>query len=209
MPELTARSFAEMMHMPAYEQQRILYEQKYPRQTPNVFRLPFYKPALDTIKLYYRNGNNPGIINTWMNATAQTLNPQARRTNNIRVTSSFLSSNQANRMIQITRSMTRYLATTQGVDLKLTFDIYGNENSVDIYLLYNCRNVPIDSTIARDTLQISYWIMLQNGFQGRIQQLQYVDLVGNAVYTARQLTNTLQRNMNNNASIVSAIWNTI
>ncbi len=209
MPELTARSFAEMMHMPAYEQQRILYEQKYPRQTPTVFRLPFYRPVLDTIKLYYGSGNNPATINAWINTTAQSLNPQARRVNNIRVASTFLSSSQATRTIHISRSITRYSATTQGVDLKLTFDVYGNENNRDIYLLYNCRNAAIDSIIARDTLQIAYWVMLQNGFQGRIQQLQYIDLIGNTVHSARQLTNTLQRNMNNNASLVATIWNSI
>jgi hypothetical protein len=46
MPELTVRSFAELVHLPAYEQSRILYEQKYPRQAPQTFKSPYYAVAL-------------------------------------------------------------------------------------------------------------------------------------------------------------------
>ena len=37
---------AEMLELPAHAQARILREQKYPKQAPQVFRTPYYQPAL-------------------------------------------------------------------------------------------------------------------------------------------------------------------
>lgn len=43
--------------MPALAQMRILAGQKYPKQEPQVFRTPYYQPALQGIKNYYKAGN--------------------------------------------------------------------------------------------------------------------------------------------------------
>ena len=49
-PRITVRAFAELLNLPAYEQVRILHDQKYPRRQPQVFRVPFYQPALHGIR---------------------------------------------------------------------------------------------------------------------------------------------------------------
>lgn len=46
MPSLSVRAMAEMLELPAHAQARILREQKYPKQAPQVFRTPYYQPAL-------------------------------------------------------------------------------------------------------------------------------------------------------------------
>ena len=44
MPRISVRSFAEMLSLPAYEQLRVLYEQKYPKKEPQTFKIPYTNP---------------------------------------------------------------------------------------------------------------------------------------------------------------------
>lgn len=62
MPSLTVRAMAEMLRQPAYAQARILADQKYPKQEPQVFRTPYYQQALTGVRNFYRSSNNSSEI---------------------------------------------------------------------------------------------------------------------------------------------------
>jgi hypothetical protein len=51
-----------MLRLPAYEQSRLLYDQKYPKQQPQSFRTPYYQRALSGIREYYREANDGKIL---------------------------------------------------------------------------------------------------------------------------------------------------
>ena len=40
-PSLSVRAIGEMIGLPAYQQSRILHDQKHPRQQPQKFRVPY------------------------------------------------------------------------------------------------------------------------------------------------------------------------
>lgn len=50
MPSLTAKSMAEMLKLPGYQQQNILVAQKYPKSAPQIFRTLYYQPTLKAIR---------------------------------------------------------------------------------------------------------------------------------------------------------------
>lgn len=62
MPDLTVKALAELIHLPMYEHLRILAEQKYPAEIPAVFRVPFYGPAQNAVRAYYRSDHNLTVI---------------------------------------------------------------------------------------------------------------------------------------------------
>jgi len=93
-PALTVRAFAELLSLPAYEYLRILHEQKYPRQQPQVFRTPFYLPALSGIRQYYRSGNDRAALVPARQAIAL-LGLESRREHNTRVLDQFERSTQS------------------------------------------------------------------------------------------------------------------
>ncbi len=45
-PRLSARNAAKFVRLPAVEQMKLLHDQKYPRQEPQIFKQPFYAPRL-------------------------------------------------------------------------------------------------------------------------------------------------------------------
>ena len=48
-PRLSVRAAAKFVGLPAVEQMKLLHDQKYPRQTPQVFMQPYYSPAISGI----------------------------------------------------------------------------------------------------------------------------------------------------------------
>jgi hypothetical protein len=210
MPSLTVRSFAEMIHLPMYAQYRILHEQKYPNDEPSAFKIPFYKPSIEIIKQYYQNNNDKSIITNWLQYSAPLLRPESKRINNIRVATTFLKSQQSRRHFEIQKRRDTIIAyPKQDVALKLYFDIEAVENNNRIYQFYNVRNTPIDENIAKDTLFLAYWIMEQNDYSCSIQQLEFIDFVGDNIYKVSRKSKKAIINMYNNATIIEAIWNSI
>lgn len=98
-PSLTVRSFAEMLSLPAYAQARILTEQKYPKQAPQVFRTPYYQYAMTGIRSYYKAGNDPAQLA--LAASKIEALKEARRDHNLRILNSFKASELSGRKIKL------------------------------------------------------------------------------------------------------------
>ena len=125
MPILTVRAMAELLELSMYEQVRILHEQKYPKQQPQTFRIPFYLPALSGIRAYYRDNNDPSaLIRARQLITNLGLN--TRRVHNFRVLDSFEKSQEFNRKLEV-KTNPSIVASVSQVDLKLSLDLRAEE----------------------------------------------------------------------------------
>lgn len=209
MPVMTARSFAEMINLPMYEQFRILFEQKYPKNVPNIFKVPFYKPALDTIKKYYRSNRDSQVITHELRNMRHKIRNQTRLRHNIRVIQAFRKSAQSRRNLSLTRQIRLLSSLIQNVTLKLYFDVDAVERNKAVKIFYNFRDAPLGEKIARDTIKIAYWILQKNNVSCHIKQIEYVDLKTNEIYSVKRPPAISSLHMIRYAQIVNSIWKTI
>jgi len=208
MPSLSVRAFAEMLNLPAYEQQRILIEQKYPRQEPQAFKIPYYQPALRGLRAYYNSGNSHSEL-TNARSRVRTLKLDSRIQHNLRVINAFARSRQAQRPLQLEPQSIITVNAAVNVDLRLKFDLFAQERNSPKRIFYNFRNVPIDPGIARLTLEVSHWVLDQNHTPIAFNALEYVDLEsGNTIRVNRIGARTI-RMIAANAKIISTLWPTL
>jgi hypothetical protein len=208
MPSLTVRSFAELLHLPAYAHVRILTEQKYPRTQPQTFMVPFYQPSLSSIRAYYRHANDVRIL-----ADARTrvrhLENLARRLNNERVLTAFSRGRQARRRLEPISLPTFHAAILPDVDLRVSFDVVATENGRRVYILYNTRSSVLDEALASTTLRLAHWVLAENGTTAPFACLQYVDLFSGASHSVLRQSQRLLSNSRATARVISALWPTI
>jgi hypothetical protein len=169
---------AELISLPAYEQLRVLTEQKYPKQTPQSFRTPFYAPALTAIREYYRKDRDPAVIAQAKNDLGQ-LGLKARIENNLRVLASFEKGEQAKRAI-VPVTNPRIRAAVGSLELKLSADMRGTESKSQRITFYNCRTAPIEQGIAESALNLADWVFKQNEEELPIRSFEFVDLYWNS-----------------------------
>lgn len=208
MPVLTVRSFAEMIGLSAYQQQRVLLEQKYPKQTPQVFKIPFYSTSLKTIKSFYTSKNDHRILSIAISEIQKSSSILAKKENNIRVISTFAKSSQAKRKFKVLANQ-RYKVTLGTVNIKLSFDLTVDDSKNDKYLFYNFRNTPVDSELAKLSLEFAHYILKANGVITELKNLEFIDLVSNKVYILNKARKTSITKLKQNISIIEALWNTI
>jgi hypothetical protein len=195
--------------MPMYEQIRILHEQKFPKKVPNIFKIPYYRPALESIKKYYRNNRNQQIINQAIISIPQRIHNSIKADHNIRILTAFRGSPQSRR--QLTLKPQNYLHANphRNVTLRLSFDLEATERNDNVLIFYNFRNVPIDKKIAEDTIQIAYWIILQHRIGISISEIEYVDLKLNKIYCVKRPSARIFRKITQYAQIVNNNWSSI
>jgi hypothetical protein len=204
MPRLTVRSLAEMLNLPAYDQERILAEQKYPRQGDQRFRTPFYQPAVTAIRNFYEEGRNARALAEARREIGQ-IGLSARRDNNLRVISGFEQSAQVSRDL-LPRPNPRIEMTLRSTAIRLSVDLRATENDEERFIYYNCRNTPIDAELARVTLEIGYWLLDENGIDATPSGLELVDLRNGRVYRGRSPRSRTMSRVRSNIRIIEALW---
>jgi len=202
---LTARAFAEMLNLPAYEQERILYEQKYPNQQPQSFKIPYYQPALKGIRSYYKSGNDRVELAA-ARAEARSLSLAFRAQHNLRVINSFARSSEARRQLLIESQSTVVIQAAADVEIKLRFDIAALEANNPKRLLYNFRSVAIDEEIAKTSLEVAFWVLDKNGTPIPLRALEYVDLESGDTYRITRTRARTTKLIAANARIISTLW---
>ena len=205
MIRLTVRSFAELLHLPAHAQVRILNEQKYPRREPQVFKVPFYQVAVTGIRNFYDSDCDPRQLAA-ARARAALLRPAQKRTSNERALRSFERSSQADRVIRPTPTPTYRARLNREIELRVRFDIEGLEDDTPHRILYNLRNVQVDAEVAASTLHISYWVLGENGLVVPIRTLELVDLLTDDTYSVSRQSQRTLRLMEENARIIGTLW---
>ena len=203
-PVLTVRAFAEILRVPAYTYVRILQEHKYPKQAPQSFRIPYYRPALSAIRRFYEQGNDPRVLNTARTQLAAISN-QTRRTHNQRVIDSFAGSNQLGRQFKM-QTNPRIGATLSGVDLKLSPDFVVEDAGNTRRIYYNCRLTPADPDIARVTLELADWVIGQAGISIHPSTLEFIDLANHHVTQGRPRRRKTLTQAHRAAQVIAAVW---
>ena len=205
MPSLSVRAFAELIGLPAYEYARILHEQKYPKQQPQVFRTPFYAPALSAIRNYYRSGNDLTVLAAARQAIGQQVRLDTRRESNIRVLSSFEHSRQARRKLHVAANPKR-VATIRQVELRLGLDMSAIENGQARPVYYNCRAASLDKDLAHTTLDLAHWLLEENRIALAAKALEYVDLTDGRVYHIQKRRSKTIKRLREVARVIEALW---
>jgi hypothetical protein len=207
MPRLTVRSMAEMLTLPAYEQLRILHDQKYPKQQPQVFRAPYYAPALTGIREFHRLNNSPASIEN-AKIALNGISLATRRANNRRVLDSFESSNQFTRQL-LPKSNSRMELALGSVQLKLSTDLRADDGKGERFIYYNCRAAALNPEIAKLTLEIAHWVLEENGIDIAPQNVEYIDLAQGKIYRGSKRRPTTLKRVKSNVKIIDTLWPTV
>jgi hypothetical protein len=204
---LTARAFAELLRLPAYEQLRILQEQKYPSRSPQTFRTRFYAPALNAIRRHYEAGNDPAALQDARRGL-EGIRLDSRRQSNARVLDAFEASAESRR--RLTPLPTPRLSLSVGtLQIRLSLDFAAREADVDRRIYYNCRAAAVEPDTARTTLEIAHWILEETGTLIDPALLELVDLAGRRRYRGKARRPTTIRRVRQNARVIDALWRAI
>lgn len=196
-----------MIGQPAYQQVRILHDQKHPRQGLQRFKIPFYDPALKAVRDYYRSGRGSDVLSRARDACGH-LRPESKAIHNRRVLDQFERSRHAKRVI-VVQPNRRYEAHIGDVEIRLRFDLSGSEGAHDKRILYHWPDVSIDSESARRTLEIAHWVLQQNGIVIPIRHLEYIDVSTGQVHRPNRRRSTTIRRLKQNAGIIATLWPTV
>jgi hypothetical protein len=205
-PVLTVRAFAEMLELPLYQQVRILTEQKYPRQAPASYRVPYYRPALQAIRNFYNSARQTQVILDAIASIQASGMPPARIENNVRVLTDLQRTRQMRRHLT-PRPTRRIRSDFTGVELKLTPDLVGAEGQAEKTIFYNFRQAKLTSSVARVTLELAAWVLRHVGSAVELGSLEYVDLADRG--KVRQISGIRSltiRRAQQNARAIRQIW---
>jgi len=204
-PRLSVRAAANFMHLRIGEQMKMLHDQKYPRQVPQVFRQPYYGPPLKGIKNYLVEGP-AALVNA--RADFQRLKQSSRRLHCNRVLESFVKSAHAGRSLKPIASPRLY-ANLRGVELRLSPDLVVTEGGVEKFIYFNFSAREADPNSARLTLEFAHWLLSENGIDVDPSRLEYIDLFTNVLYTGRRPRKSSLRDLEDNVKLIEALWPTL
>lgn len=207
MPRLTVRALAEMLPLPAYQQARILSEQKYPKQEPQVFRTPYYSPALTGIRSYYRGGRDPSQIQSALGAV-QSIALESKRINNRRVLEAFQKHDMRQRKLSLQPNI-KVVANAGSVELKLSPDLKAAEGDDVRFFFLNCRAAKLVPEIATLTAEIAHWVLEQNSVKIPISRIEYVDLFTGETYSTSNRRGSTTKAIAQNVKIIETLWPTL
>lgn len=204
MPSLSVRSLAEMLNLPAHAQARILTEQKHPKQAPQVFRTPYYQQSLAAIRAFYKSGNQKAELLAF-ETKMEAIKQEARRENNLRVLRSFRKSDFAQRTIQL--STNKNIKYTSGeVELRLSPDLNGIESGKLKLLFLNFRSHALDADVAKNTIEITHWLLEQAGHELPIKNIQYIDLYTETTFEVSKRRASTVKAVSENLKIIETLW---
>lgn len=204
-PRLSVRTAARFLRLPALEQVRILHDQKYPRQAPQVFKQPYYQPALTSIREVISKGP-AGIADA--RALLQRVSQPARRMHSIRVLEGFASSDHAKRGLRL-GTLKRYQADLGGLELRLSPDLVAHEGDEERFIYFNFKAEQYDSESAKMTLEIAHWLLEENGVEAAPEQVEFIDLFTGTLYKVKRRRARTIRLLEENAKLIESLWPTI
>jgi len=204
-PRLSVRGAAAFIRLPAVEQMRLLHDQKYPKQAPQVFKQPYYAPPIKGIKEFLERGL-PGLIDA--RAYVQRIKTPSRRMHCMRVLESFVRSEHAERGLKPV-AIQRLYAHMHGLELRLSPDLVAKEGNQDRYIFFNASAKQFDPKTARLTTEFAYWLLHENGIKVRPAQVEFIDLFTGVLHVGRGLRKSTLRDLEENARLIESLWPTI
>lgn len=205
MPRLNARAAAEMIKLPAYEQLRVLLEQKYPKQGPQPFRIPYYRPAIAAIRKYYAMENDPAILAQAKN-DFQNVGQAVRRAQLLRALQLFETSQGVRRKLEPSKNY-QLTANIGDVHIRASADFQAEDRGEHKVLYVNCKQVPLDNDYAQRLLEVAQWIYTENGIDLPLVDFEILDLPSRKFLRfARRRPATIKQ-LKQNAKVIEALWN--
>lgn len=201
-PRLSVRGAATFIRLPAVEQMRLLHDQKFPKQEPQVFKQPYYAPPLKGIKDFLERGAS-GLIDA--RAQLQGIRVGSRRMHCMRVLESFVQSEHAERGLKPV-AIQRLYAYMRGLELRLSPDLVAQEGGESRYIYFNASAKQCDPETARLTLEFAYWLLHENGIEVKPRQVEFIDLFTNTLYLGRTPRKSTLRDLDENARLIESLW---
>lgn len=203
-PRINTKALAEMLRLPAYSQLTILQDQKYPKKGPNAIRTPFYSPAMNGIREFYRQDNDRAALIEARQAAAQSK-LLAKQNSNVRVLDAFERGAQHNRKLQPVAN-TRLSVKIRSVEIRLSADMRAQDSKGPRLFFYNLRNAPLQATIATDALEIAHWILEENGQALPPGTVEYVDLHAQKAYKLSSTHKSVINLVKKNVLVIESLW---
>ena len=207
-PTLTVRAMAAILHLPTERKARGLRDQKYPKEGAQIFRTPYYSPALTGIRRFYRNGNAGSALAEARNKI-ESLTQASKRDNNTRVLDCFQKNPDLLERRLVPQSNTRYVSSISDVELRLSPDLRALERNASRYIYYHWKGAALTGRLAEDTLQIAYWVLEQNGVQIPISSLEFIDLFTGKIHKVRARSAETEKLLRANARVIDELWPTL
>lgn len=204
-PRLSARSAAKFLHLPALEQMKLLHDQKFPKQAPQVFMQPYYAPPIAGIRGFLEVGA-PALIDA--RAQIQSIKVPSRRMHCLRVLEQFVQSEHAQRGLKPT-AIKRYSTMLHDLELRLSPDLWAYEGDEERIIYFNANVVPQDPEWARKTLEIAHWVLEQNGVEVLPRQVEFIDLTTGVLHKFKHRRQKTIKDLADNAKIITSLWPTI
>jgi len=204
-PRLSARSAAKFVRLPAVEQMRLLHDQKYPRQVPQVFKQPYYAPPIKGIRDFLERGL-PGLVDA--RAKIQGLSVKSRREHCERVLTQFIESEHAHRGLKPTPTL-RYYASMSDLELRLSPDLSAMDGEEERIIYLNANASEQEPEAAKMTLEIAHWVLEQNEVKIDPRRIEFIDLFSGKLYTIKRRREKTIKLLEENAKIIESLWPTI
>lgn len=204
-PRLSARSAAKFVRLPAVEQMRLLHDQKYPKQTPQVFKQPYYAPPIKGIRDFLERGL-PGLVDA--RAKIQGLAVKSRREHCDRVLTRFVESEHAHRGLK-PLPMLRYYANMSELELRLSPDLCAMDGKNERIIYLNANASEQDPEAAKMTLEIAHWVLEQNGLKIEPRQIEFIDLFSGKLFAIKKRRDRTIKLLEENAKLIESLWPSI
>lgn len=204
MPSLTVKAMGELLRLPAFAQARILVDQKYPKQTPQSFRTPYYQSSLTGIRNYFRSGGDEYQLVS-ARGRISLIDQPAKRLNNLRVIDKFETSKLAKRKLELKTNPTVKVQTGD-VELRLSPDLRAIDTEKEFVILVSCRAQKLDPEIAVQTIEIAHWVLEEAGIKIPIANVQFFDLFDDQVHSTKKRRAATTKALAENAKIIETLW---
>ncbi|WP_162456185.1 hypothetical protein [Pseudoxanthomonas kalamensis] len=204
-PRLSVRSAAKFVQLPATEQMRLLHDQKFPKQTPQVFMQPYYAPPINGIRGFLERG-----VAALPDARAQlqSIKIASRRMHCTRVLESFVQSEHAKRDLK-PQPTPRYYIDLNGLELRLAPDLVALDGDELRYIYFNANAHEQDPKTARLQLEFAYWLLRESGVDVLPRQVELIDLFSGKLFLGKKPRKASLRDLADNARIIVTLWETI
>jgi hypothetical protein len=207
MPRINARNMAELIAMPAYVQLAMLTGQKYPKQGPSQFKRPFYAPAVDAIRSYYRSDDKQQTLAAAV-GKVQGIANQARRDNLLRAIDAFRKSDQSTRALAVQKN-SRIEVAIGDVALRASPDMTASDDKGPLLIYYNLKIVAFDVEAARRLAEITHWLCEQNEIEIPINRIELVDLANGSLHRTKTRRAATIRQMKQTSKVIQSLWDQI
>jgi len=206
-PSVSIRVFAEMMELPPYQLFPRLRDQKYPKDAPAYYKIPFYREALGAIRNYYRQGRKLQVLNDAVVRirTSATMT-ERRKGPNIRLIHAFQNSSQARRPLLV-QPLQAFSDTLNGITLRYSPNLVAKHGQQELIIMYNYRQAPMPAPLAKTTLELAYLVASGSGLNMTNVSVELIDLAfRRRVYKLKGIRSSTLRKAQHAARVIANLW---